>query len=183
LRFEAFIEDAMKDLLAQMHRHVAYTSVGASTVRGQRTPGLVSELRDLLAKVDLAGLAQIEQSNFPKFLKAETNRIHQAMPAKSRHWGIARKVLNIFLRGATYNHYLRREFKLDRFERVLELPMDSLTAKGLKSLSPARSLPRWKGVKHLRETDNEEFQRRALKIAENRCTLRVHLDIYLWLER
>lgn len=173
----------MEDFLIQMHRHVAYTSVGASTVRGQRTPGLVSDLRELLAKVDLAGLADLEPGDFPSFLKAETKRIEQGMPTKSRHWGIARKVLNIFLRGAMYNHYLRREFKLHRFEDVLELPMDSLTAKGLKAKSKPRSLPRWTGVKHLTASGNKHFQERAGEIASKHGMARVHLDIYLWLER
>lgn len=173
----------MSDYLKQMHKYVAYTSVGPSTVRGQRTPGLVTRLRELLSQVDLARLAAIELQDFPTFLKSETKRIEQHMPAPARHWGIARKVLNIFLRAATYNHYLRHRFKLDRFEDRLELPMDSLTAKGLKSRSPARSLPRWRGVKYLTATDNEHFQKRALQIATDRGTSRVHLDIYLWLER
>lgn len=173
----------MSDFLDQMHKHVAYTSVGPSTVRGQRTPGLVTKLRELLSEVDLAGLEAVEPQDFPNFLKSETKRIEQHMPAAARHWGIARKVLNIFLRAATYNHYLRRRFKLDRFEDLLELPMDSLTAKGLKSRSPARSLPRWRGVKYLTPTDNQHFQARARQIAMERKTACVHLDIYLWLER
>jgi hypothetical protein len=173
----------MDDFLTQMQKHVAYTSVGPSTVRGQRSPGLVGELRELLAAVDLAGLATCKPRDFTKILDAETTRIERSMPANARYWGVARKVLNIFLRGATYNHYLRSQFQLDRFEALLELPMDSLTAKGLKALSTARSLPRWRGVKYLREVDNEQFQTRAEDIARQRDISRVHLDIYLWLDR
>jgi hypothetical protein len=91
----------MGDFLTQMGKHVAYTSVGPSTVRGQRNPGLVSKLRELLSAVDLADIASREPQDFPNSLESETRRIEQNMPAASRHWGIARKVLNIFLRGAT----------------------------------------------------------------------------------
>lgn len=173
----------MDDFLAQMRTHVAYTSVGASTVRGQKTPGLVSTLRVLLAEVDLERLAKLDPDDFPGFLKDETKRIKKGMPAKAQHWGVARKVLNIFLRSATYNHYLRHQFNLHRFEELLELPMDSLTAKGLKAISTPRSLPRWMGVKYLTPAENKLFQVRAAEIASEREIARVHLDIYLWLER
>jgi hypothetical protein len=181
---EAMRDALTGDFLAQMHRYVAYTSVGPSTVRGQRTPGLVAQLRELLSQVDLDELAACQPPAFPDFLNRETSRIQEGMPDEARYWGIARKVLNIFLRAATYNHYLRRQFPLDRFESVLELPMDSLTALGLKARSPARSLPRWQGVKHLTQADNQRFQARALEIADAwGIPARVHLDIYFWLER
>ena len=105
------------------------------------------------------------------------------MPPGARHWGVARKVLNIFLRGATYNWLLRDKYKLDRIEPVLELPLDSLTAKGLKSRSPKRSLLQWHGVKHLKSEDSATFQNRAGEIAAEWQTERVHLDIVFWVER
>ena len=85
------------DLLTQMHRHIAYTSVGASTVRGQRTPGLVARLRELLSDLDLSRMTALKPHEFPSFLDAETERIKRRMPDGVRHWGIARKVINIFL--------------------------------------------------------------------------------------
>lgn len=176
----------MNGFLDQMRKHVAYVSVGPSTVRGQRTPGLVTSLRELLADVDLAQLATCGSTDFPNFLDGETERIERRMLAAARYWGIARKVLNIFLRAATYNHFLRDQFSLDRVESCLELPMDSLTANGLKARSQKHllgRLPRWKGVRHLTPAANHQFQERATRIAELEKTLRVHLDIYLWLER
>lgn len=173
----------MKDFQTQMRYWVAYTSVGPSTVRGQRSPGLVSKLRSLLADVDLAKIGSFSPDPFASWLDAETLRIKQAMPRDKQHWGVARKVLNIFLRGATYNSFLRADFRLGEVESVLELPLDSLTAKGLRRLSPPRSLPRWNGVKHLTQSDSDRFQQRANEIALKSETSRVHLDIYLFLDR
>lgn len=173
----------MDDLVAQMKTYVAYTSVGASTVRGQKTPGLVSSLRDRLGEIDLGKFARVSESDFGSLLDAETESIRRQMPGGTRHWGIARKVLNIFLRGAFYNFYLRQKFTLDRLEHLFEIPLDSLTVAGLKGRSPKRSLPRWKGVKHLTEEASAAFQKRALEIASEQEIPRVHLDIYLWLER
>lgn len=105
------------------------------------------------------------------------------MPSGIRHWGVARKVLNIFLRGATYNCYLRHAYSLGRLEDMLELPLDSLTVQGLKARSPQRSLPCWHGVKHLTKGESDRFQDRASQIAKEHEVSRVHLDIFLWLER
>lgn len=172
-----------KELASQMHQWVAYTSVGPSTVRGQRSPGLVTKLRQLLAEVDLNEFSGCDPSDFDDLLNHQTATVKRRMPTGVRHWGIARKVLNIFLRGATYNCYLREMYRLARLEGSLELPLDSLTIKGLKSRSPKRSLPRWHGVKHLEKDDSDRFQLRASEIASEHGVSRVHLDIYLWLER
>lgn len=170
-------------LADQMQRFVAYTSVGASTVRGQRSPGLVRVLRTLLYDVDLAAFSTCPTSDFSELLNDETRRIKNGMPLGTRHWGIARKVLNIFLRGANYNWLLRQEFGLARLDSVMELPLDSLTAKALKANSPPRSLPRWRGVKHLAPVESALFQLRACEIAAGLGIDCVHLDIFWWVDR
>lgn len=144
---------------------------------------MVTKLRDLLADIELGEFARCRPSRFEELLNVEAAKIVRRMPRDARHWGIARKVLNIFLRGATYNSFLREDFKLHRIERQLELPLDSLTVKGLKKRSPKRSLPRWHGVKNLSEADSDRFQVRASEIAADLEVERIHLDIYLWLER
>lgn len=171
------------ELITQMHRWVAYTSVGPSTVRGQRSPGLVANLRQKLAEIDLAKFAGCSPPDFPDLLDAQTASVKRHMPSGIRHWGIARKVLNIFLRGATYNCYLRHAYNLGGLEDMLELPLDSLTVQGLKARSPQRSLPRWHGVRHLTKGASDRFQDRASEIAREHEVSRVHLDIFLWLER
>ena len=173
----------MNDLVTQMQTYVAHTSVGASTVRGQKAPGLVAKLRELLAEVDLKKFGKTNDAKFGELLDIETAAIQRRMPPGTRHWGIARKVLNIFLRDSFYNFYLRQFFSLEPLEGVLEIPLDSLTVTGIKARSPKRSLPRWKGVKHLTKEASELIQKRAQEIASERGTSRVHLDIYFWLER
>ena len=168
------------DFDSQMRAWVAYTSVGASTVRGLRTPGVVSALRKLLAQIDLNTLEKLEPSKFAKWLDEQTIAIKKRLPQKARFWGVARKCLNIFLRGACYNFYLRKSYQLQRIEQELELPLDSITVKKLKENSPANPLPRWLGVKRLRPEDSSDFQQFARQLAQQRDQARIHLDIDFW---
>ena len=173
----------MDKLIDQVNNWIAHTSVGPSTVRGQRSPGLVDRLRKLLIRVDLQSFAKCQKADFLNLLNVETETIKRQMPRGKQHWGIARKVLNIYLRGAMYNAFLRKEYKLNQIESCLELPLDSLTANGVKKRSPKRSLPTWTGVKNLSEHDSRRFQERAQTIADEMGIHRIHLDIYLWLDR
>jgi len=173
----------MKNMIPRMKRWIAYTSVGTSTVRGQGCPGLAQELRQILNDVDLATFATGGRKGFPELLDVQTESIRKLMPRGTRHWGVARKVLNIFLRGATYNCFLRDRFKLQQLEPVLELPLDKWTVKALKLRSPPRSLPRWKAIKHLTHDDSDRFQTQASEWAASKNSLRVHLDIVFWVDR
>lgn len=172
------MKDNDSEFLTQMHKYVAHASVGPSTVRGQHTPGLMARSRDLLEQVPLGELAVCKPEGFPDFLDSQTNRIRKHLPTGAQKWGIARKVLNIFLRDATYNHYLRDHYRLGRFEKLLEVPMDRLTATSLKAHTAPGTLPTWKGVRHLDADDNKDFQQRANTIAAERGIVRVHLDAY-----
>jgi hypothetical protein len=116
-------------------------------------------------------------------LNDETERLLSGIPKSARHWGVARKSLNIFLRGATYNWHLRSEYRLSRVESWLELPLDSLTAKRLKEDSLKHPLPRWKGVKYLSHADSDLFQARAHEIAKAKKIPRIHLDVFFWVNR
>jgi hypothetical protein len=171
----------MSPLLDQMKSYVAYTSVGASTVRGMRSPGLVRRARVALSEVDLSRYAKVKQDKFQNLLDEDTSMVLARTRLPKKDWGVGRKVLNIFLRGALYNVYLREQFRLDRIETIMEIPLDSLTAKGIKRLSPPKSLPRWKGVRHLSPSASAEFQARAIELANSTFgTNRVHLDIYFY---
>jgi hypothetical protein len=177
------MEIVVNSLIAQMREYVAYTSVGASTVRGQRKPGLVSRLRRLLAAIDLEQFAQVPKEEFKELLDEETSAIQRRLPPKNRHWGIARKVLNIFLRGALYNTYLREAYNLDHLEDVLEIPLDSLSAAKMRQRSSKGALPRWRGVKYLTPEDSRRYQARASELATEWGMARVHLDIYFFVDR
>lgn len=91
---------------------------------------------------------------------------------------MARKCLNLFLRDALYNSYLRTAHRLQRFEGVMEIPLDSYAGKALNKTDS--SLPRWPGVINLTEAVSAKFQSVALRVASDESTCRVHLDMDYW---
>ena len=163
-----------------IRNYVAYGSVGASTVRGLKTKGVAAAARKALQRVDLKPYGRSKNSRFHLLLDRDTERVRLALPRGARHWGVARKVLNIFLRGALYNTYLNLEFKLSVNEANFEIPLDSVSASGIRNARTQRPRPRWDGVKHVTPESNRIFQDSAKEIAEERGTSRVHLDAEFW---
>jgi hypothetical protein len=86
--------------------------------------------------------------------------------------------LNIFLRDSLYTSYLAKEHGLAAAARFLEIPLDSITAKRIRSAVP--ELPRWPGVKYLDPHMSAAYQAAALLIARQHGVARVHLDAYWW---
>jgi hypothetical protein len=99
-------------------------------------------------------------------------------PKKGRHWGRARKGLNIFLRGCLYTSYLRDTYGLAPTENHFEVPLDSIT--GARLSSEVHGLPRWKSVQALDREDSDAFQRGAALLAKRSGHARVHLDAICW---
>jgi hypothetical protein len=98
-------------------------------------------------------------------------------------WGTARKCLNIFIRDATYNFYLRRAYDLEAVECELELPLDSFAVKGLFKDAQKfnlSKLPTWKSIISLTCADSACYQQSAAEIARRKRILRVHLDFWYW---
>jgi hypothetical protein len=102
------------------------------------------------------------------------------MPADARSWGLARKLLNIFLRDALYTTYLADAFKLQEAESLLEIPLDSITAGHLRKEDGGRMLPRWPGVKHLTPEISKSYQAFAAQFAATKALAPVHLDTHWW---
>lgn len=163
-----------------IQRYIAYGSVGASTVRGLRTKGVVDAAREALRDLNLKPYGDGTAKSFRKTLDADTEDVRRALPSGARHWGVARKVLNIFLRGSLYNTYLTAHFGLARLDACYEIPLDSLSAMGIREHTNERPLPRWVGVKYVTPKINDHFQRLATEIAVEKNTLRVHLDALFW---
>ncbi len=109
-----------------------------------------------------------------------TERLQGSLPAPARHWGIARKALNIFLRDALYTTYLNERFGLRQAEPFFEVPLDMLTATEIKRASGRASLPAWPGVKHILPSLSQQFQRAADAQTKRRGVARVHLDAVWW---
>lgn len=163
-----------------IHRYVAYGSVGASTVRGLRTKGVVAAARDALRRIDLQPYGVATPAAFLSQLDGDTEFVRLSLPKAAQHWGVARKLLNIFLRGALYNTYLTGHFGLSELDACYEIPLDSLSAAGIREHTSARPRPRWSGVKHVTPESNEHFQKLAADIASEKGTIRVHLDALFW---
>jgi hypothetical protein len=120
------------------------------------------------------------KKRFVTNLNAATIALRDSLPRGARHWGLARKVLNIFLRDCLYTTYLDARFGLRGNEAYFELPLDSITAKHLKLAAGRGELPAWPGVRHLTESLSATFQEAATAEAAKRGIPRIHLDAIWW---
>jgi hypothetical protein len=93
-------------------------------------------------------------------------------------WGPARKFLNIFVRDAFYDFYLREAYSLACLEAELEIPLDSYVGRRLREKDTR--LPRWKRVIDLTPEASALFQNGAAGVAKELGTYRVHLDVIYW---
>lgn len=172
-----------KELLKAIQSRTARIAVGASTVRGKGNAGTVSAARLFFNNLNLR-LFQIPKEKFPTVLDHETLRLQDALPSNAQHWGISRKLLNIFLRDCFYSLILNTQYMLQDLEHVLELPLDGITAQALKMSATHGALPSWTGVKHLTPENSNAYQQAATEEANKKGIARVHLDAVRWsLER
>jgi hypothetical protein len=151
--------------------------VGPSTVRGQKSKGVVRASREFLRRFGLARFGVADARVFRRALDETTRELMACLPEAARSWGLARKLLNIFLRDSLYTVYLREAYALQVAEAHYELPLDSVVAKQLRR---QRELPRWPGVRHLTVQVSDEYQQAALDLARTKSIARVHLDAFFW---
>jgi hypothetical protein len=130
--------------------------------------------------MDLRRVPHSNERNYARWLDRQTEALAAAFPSRSKRWGVARKVLNIFLRDVLYNAYLCRTHRFSTLEAWLEVPLDGVVARELKRLAGRGALPPWPGLKRLTPRDHATYQQFALSLARKRRVTRVHLDIYLW---
>lgn len=99
-------------------------------------------------------------------------------------WGLARKLLNIYIRDCVYSRMLCAHYRLEAIEPFLEVPLDSFTGKALNAEAKARGqthrLPDWQSIKGLEREESDRFQAFASELAEERGHARVHLDVLMW---
>ena len=165
--------------ITYMRERQASTSVGPSTARGMGPPGTIKAAREFLKALDLARFKKRSAAAFSNELDQATEELMTALPKGARHWGSARKFLNIFLRGCCYNKYLCEHHELGSLEEWLEIPLDSHVARGLKRDS-ASKLPRWPGVVHLTSDVSSAYQAAAVQVSRKDSIYPVHLDIRYW---
>lgn len=166
--------------MTTLRRRTASAAIGASTIRGMGPKGTAKRARAFLAGLNLNRFRVDSKREFARVLDRATDSFLAALPRKAKHWGLARKLLNIFLRDAAYNRYLSQRYALWRVERWMEVPLDSHVGKQLRSSAEGRHLPRWKTVIGLASEESTEFQRVATMVARRKGVTRVDLDVYYW---
>jgi len=157
----------------------ARIACGASATRGQGA-GVVAAGRQFLAKLPLSQFSVSRPSLFKQRIDRATEQLCASFPPTGRSWGLARKVLNIFLRDALYTTYLAEKFHLKDAEVHLEVPLDSITAGHLCQKAGPGVLPRWLGVRHLTPEASAIYQAYASEFASSQHIARAHLDTYWW---
>jgi hypothetical protein len=166
--------------LRAVRSRAARIAAASSAARGKGNAGAVKAARNYLRRMDLSAFGTDDATLFSVALNTRTGRLKRRLPLGARHWGLARKLLNIYLRDCLYCTYLNTEFHLARAEALFEVPLDSFTAGGLKQEAGRGSLPVWPGVRHLRPEVSAEFQNSASDLARGEHLARVHLDAVYW---
>jgi hypothetical protein len=131
------------------------------------------------ASLDLGPFAQRRGGSFLSRLDVSTERLRRTLPSADRSWGAARSVIDRFMREALYNRYLCAHFRLERAETWLELPLDPIVARRLRSAFPEGGLPPWRDLRSLTPAVNSNYQGVAAEIAERKGIARVHLGTIL----
>jgi hypothetical protein len=170
----------MKDTnFLQLAQDFLANAFSISTVRRMGRSGTLEAVRAFLKRIDLAHVSETSPPNYIRTLDDLTSNFQRSLP-KPAYWGVARKCLNLFFRDALYNFYLRREFNLAKFEKQLEIPLDSFVGNALREEAEGCDLPRWQGVVGLRHEMSDGFQEVAARVAKREGTERVHLDMIYW---
>lgn len=165
-------------LLQAIQHRAARAAVGATATRGRGTSGVVARARAFMFSLNLARFGTRDPRVFKRRLDAATARLGGILPEEGASWGLARKLLNIFLRDSLYTVYLSRAHGLAAAERFLEIPLDKITALRLREEVPG--LPRWPGVKYVTPDMSATYQAAAQLVAKQEGVGRVHLDAYWW---
>jgi hypothetical protein len=161
--------------LRQRRLRLAELSVGASTVRGMPS-GTVAAARAALKRTRLESLPTSSRAAFSGWLDRQTRRVARSLPEES--WGVARKLLNIFIRSCVQDAPLRGSHSLAAVEAWLELPLDQQVGAGIR-LCGGEELPPFVN-KHLTPSVNSQYQDAARRLARRIGTKPIHLEVCWW---
>lgn len=163
-----------------LQRRIAGAAITPSAARRMLPAGTIRLARASLTKVSLTKAGQ-GGSHYPDVLDEFTELVILSFPKDDRSkWGAARKFVNIFMRDATYNYYLRQKYSLQRIEKFLEVPIDSHVAEFLRESKPNKNLPRWKSVISLTRDQNDAYQQAAREFAFSTKINPVDVDVLAW---
>jgi len=168
-----------KEMTILFRERAAEAAIGPSSVRNQGNKGVVEKAREYLKTVPLESFVVPTERRFRAVLDLHTEALRKSLPVRAKHWGTARKVLNLFLRDILYHRYLCKYYHFDLIEQWLEVPLDKYSAQGLDN-EYAGILPHWPGIKYLKERQSQTYQLAAKQVARIKCIAPVHLDICWW---
>ena len=180
------------DFVLALRRHQARVSITQPTVRSQGAGTLHAAWAFLSSDLDLRRLRTSSERKYLVRLDDATVAFAKRLgPPKSRggarssgSWGLARKLLNIYIRDCVYSRLLCAHYRLEAIEPFLEVPLDSFVAKGLiaeaTTRGQTRRLPRWSTIKGLERAESDLYQAFASELAAERGHARIHLDVVLW---
>lgn len=170
----------MKVLLKALQTRATRVAITASTARSQ-VRGTVAATRAYFDAMPLEDFRVTSESAFRRVLDRHTLGLKRRLPRGGRHWGVARKFLNIFLRDVVYTTHLVDGYRLRRIEPWLELPLDSITAKRLVAMCDGvRTLPKWPNLRRVTRKQSADYQAAATWAAQGYGVDRVHLDAFFW---
>src|SRR5262245_18400125 len=107
-----------KKFLKTIQDFTARRAVSASAVRGSRK-GTVDACRQFLRNFDLSHFGTVDKAAFDAALNRTTNRLATRLGSARRKGGVARKILNIFLRDCFYTCWLRDAYVLSNAEHLM----------------------------------------------------------------
>lgn len=170
-------------------RRIANLAIAPGTLRNPGARGVPRAVREFLVKMDLDRFSNTSLSDFQRELNEQTEKLRTALPEGAKHWGIARKAINIYLFEAFYHKEISRRYKLESLKHFLEVPLDSQTSARIKSkgCTMENKLERdmatrlkWNSIKGLSRDDSEKFQWLASRIASSMGCDRVELELFFW---
>jgi hypothetical protein len=156
----------------QLQKHIAWCSVGPTTLRRMVPIGGRRAICQWMSEVELKTLSddgvEITLNKWTSMVMSDLNFA----------FGPARKSLNLFLRELDYNNWTRDHFNFPRMEHDLEVPLDGIVMRCIRHSSC--QVLREVSVVGLTSSDSTHYQDAAAEIAKKKGTLRVHLDVEWW---
>ena len=164
-----------------MQAHVAKCAITPSTMQYYPKETMAAAIK-YLSNMEIA---KFQVTTFARLLNSQTEMLRRTLPEDGRYvggaaWGMARKCLNIFLRDALYNSYLRNEYNLVNLERHMEVPLDSHTMDAIMRDIEGIFLSTRPSIANLTPDLSDQYQDVAAKIAARMSTYKVHLDLLFW---
>lgn len=166
-----------EEFLRKVQKHLSWTSVTPTTLRGMLEIGQRKKVCLALSGLPLGEIRTLPPEGYADLLDKWTDVVVKESGAP---WGAARKGLNIFLRDALYNFYLREHSEILKHQEQMEIPLDGIIMKKLRD--SCGDLERT-AVKSLRPKLSARYQKVASDVAKLRNIARVHLDLDWWADQ